>query len=120
MKFSDAPAIEHDPVSFPVRSIVGLMDGTREIDARYHRKLPYDGCLSRDRERVFVIERRIIDAHRHIAGGQSAFLDRGEACAIGAFIPLDQNCFEHISPGPRRAAASRSSSGRSPMRSKVP
>ena len=74
--------------------------GPGAVDAGDHRPAAHDRALVRDRERVLVVERRVLDAHRDIALGQAGFVDAANRGAKAGVVLLEQQGLEHrASPG---------------------
>ena len=66
VRFADAPAVEHDAVA-GLPAPRGRCDSTDagEVDAGDHRELAHHRALAGDGQAVLVVERRVLDAHRH-------------------------------------------------------
>ena len=87
------------PASGPVL-VTGASGGVGAVDARHHRPGAHDRALVRDRQRVLVVERRVLDVHRDIALGQAGFSDVANRGAKASVVLLEQQSLEHrASPG---------------------
>ena len=69
--------------------------GPGAVDAGDHRPAAHDRALVRDRERVLVVERRVLDAHRDVAFGQAGFVDAANRGAKAGVVLLEQQGLEH-------------------------
>ena len=97
MDFAHAPARQNDLVAGLVGCVVGALDGAREIDAGNMGVFADQTAARPDAEPVLVVDRRILDRHRHIALRQLIFadlLDRGR-CLAALFVLLDDQCLKH-------------------------
>ncbi len=89
MAFTYSPAVQENLVAALEGRIARTFDAAGEVDPRHHGKLTYHRPFACDCKRVFVIERRILDAHRDIACRQLRLIERLDAGAVGLRIFLD-------------------------------
>jgi len=95
MALADAPAVQKNPIAALESRIAGGLYGTRKVDARHHGKLTNHRSLAGNCERIFVVERRVVDSHADIARRQLSFIDGLDAGAVRLRVALNENCLEH-------------------------
>ena len=127
VRFADTPAVEHHAVAGLVVRVVAGLDRTGNIDARHHREFAHHRALAGDRQAVLVVQRRTLDAHRHVALGQLRLVDVLHRSAVAGVVLLDQYSLEHprllgqfCRQGCSATAASRFSTSLSIANSTVP
>jgi hypothetical protein len=65
-----------------------------EVDAGDHREAPHHRRLAAHRETVLVIDGGPLDAHRHVAVHQFAFVEVDELRGLTGFGLVDTDCPE--------------------------
>jgi hypothetical protein len=104
-RFADTPAVVDDLVARLPGRMARREHGAGAVDARHHRPGAHDRALVRDRQRVLVVERRVLDVHRDIALGQAGLVDAANRGAKAGVVLLEQQGIEH---GPVSGCATRS------------
>ena len=95
MRLANTPAVQDHRSACRTRRRCARLDDTCAIDARGQRKLADHRRASGDRERVLVVDRRVLDANGDVAVRQVRFIEAGQRAAITGVVLLDLQCIEH-------------------------